>query len=287
MADQPLSPQTPVATLPTGVDVRRSAEAMAARAGIAAGWVQLFGALTHAVVRPTADAPALALDGPLELVQAAGMIGPGPLTLRGVVAWSDQGIPRMAAGLIEDALSAGVQAVFQGWQQGAAIEAPAAPAAPAPPPRAPRARAKSRSAREVAAPERRPAPAPVDEAHVDLAPELEVLAAQPMPTPPPPANGGWAAAVAASRTTDRRRNTPGPDDLGFDVDGPPDLTRGDVLIHPRFGRCKVLRSAQAGKLTIQRPTGAHIDLHMKSVTFRRLPDEDGKRAFQIKINRPG
>ena len=75
-----------------------------------------------------------------------------------------------------------------------------------------------------------------------------------------------------------------PSDLGFDVDGDPDLRGGDLLIHPRFGRCKVIKVAD-DKLKVRRPTGAFIDLHMRVCTFTRLPDEEGRRVFDVRIGK--
>ncbi|MCB9522320.1 MAG: hypothetical protein H6702_02945 [Myxococcales bacterium] len=278
--------------LSAGVDLIRSLEAVAARLGAQRGQVQAAGPLQRVVVRPTVDAPALAIEGPVELVQAEGLLVDGPLVLRGVVAWSDRGVPRMAAGYLDDAVSAGLLARVHIWQAGPSAQVGATAPMEAPAPRPSAEPARPRRPRKAADPavqptRREPEPAADDDddPHVNLAPELDALAAQPTPTPPaPPAGGGWAAAVAASRNAPRRP-MPSPDDLGFDVDGAPELKRGDLLIHPRFGRCRVLRAAQGDKVRIQRPTGAHIDLHLRVVQFRRLPDEDGKRIFQLKIGR--
>ena len=48
---------------------------------------------------------------------------------------------------------------------------------------------------------------------------------------------GWLAAVEGAQTDDD--STP---------DGPPELKPGDILLHPRFGRCRVARSQMFGKV---------------------------------------
>lgn len=276
-----------IETVPGGADLARALEAFAADAGILRGRVHLSGGLRRVLLRPTADAPAFALEGPVELVDAHGLFNDGPLTLRGVVAWSDRGLPRMAAGIIDEAISDGtvtaVAEVFAALAEGAPTPRVTAPE-PQPEPK--RSRARGRRAEP---PARRSRPEPkADDAQVDLAPEIADIEAKPVAEPPKPKGGGWAAAVAASKAADRgraRKSMPSADDLGFDVEGPPNLIPGDILIHPRFGRCRVVRKPTGNKVKLRRPTGAMFDMHLRVAKFQRQSDEDGKRVFGLRIGR--
>lgn len=241
---------------------------------IHAGRVTLSGALSHADLVAAPDAAPVALAGPLCLVQATVRVGADRHLVWGVVSWSDRGQPRMAAGLIEDAVSAGLEAVVERWDD--VVAAPSEPARPAPAPTPRKKRA------------RKPEPEPGPE--IDLSPEIAALDVGPRPeppaTPPPPPAphpaGGWGAAVEASR----KPSTPATaSDLGFDVDGPPDLRSGDILLHPRFGRCRLVKMLSGGKVKVRRPTGGFFDLKLDVCTFSRQRDEDGKRVFRLKIGR--
>jgi hypothetical protein len=79
---------------------------------------------------------------------------------------------------------------------------------------------------------------------------------------------------------------PSPADLGFsEVEGTPDLEPGDLLVHPRFGRCRVVRAPVSEKVKLKRPTGGLFDMHLRVVSFTRAPDEDGRRVFRLEIKR--
>lgn len=281
-----------VETIPAGHPLQSSIEALYHRRGLAPAAVStLRGALQRASLRPAPDAGPLPLGGPLYLVHATAAPAGDGVQIMAIVSWSDHGLPRMAAGLLDDAISAGVQVNF-------ATDDPAEPAAE---PAAPIERAPTRAA-EPTAPERpaarraRPAKPDADSPHVDLSAEMALLEPSPAATPAPPApakpaaaptGGGWAAAVAASKTPAApapSAGPPSPSDLGFDIDGDPDLERGDILLHPRFGRCKVIKPLD-DKVKVRRPTGAFIDLHLKVCHFSRLPDEDGHRVFDVRIGR--
>lgn len=125
--------------------------------------------------------------------------------------------------------------------------------------------------------------AELHEDHVDLSTEQRELSPRPLP---PSTGSGWAGVVAASQQATRAgRPLPSADDLGFDVDGPPDLQRGDVLFHARLGRCVVLKGAGGGdKIKVQRAAGAHVDLSLKALAFRRRPDEGGRRVYEVRAN---
>lgn len=310
--------------------------------------VTLRGALGRVTLVPAPGSPAVPLGGPLYLVHATVVAAGDRLQILGTVSWSDQGLPRMAAGLLDDAVSAGVQVLVPlgeapavGERAPMAVaEAPVHREAPTRPER-PRARVKGEpedpqidlSAEmaslaprfdQVPAPDR---PGSVSSVVVET-PAATKPVAKPIarfaetgdlsadkgadkasgfhsaptagvkPTTRPaepaasaaakPATVGWGAAVAASRDPAPVRPAPSarvaePADLGFDVDDP-DLRKDDILIHPRFGRCRVVVPGD-DKVKVRRPTGAFIDLHFKVCTFSRLPDEEGKRVFELRIGR--
>jgi hypothetical protein len=246
-------------------------DAVCGRHRVRSGRVSLNGALAHADIVAAPDAAPVALAGPLCLVQATVRVGAARHQVWGVVSWSDRGQPRMAAGLIDDAVSAGLEVVVERWD-----EVVAAVPEPSPPKRPRKKRARK--------------PAPEEGPEIDLSPELAALDVRPAPEPPAPeptpvpapATGGWGAAVEASRKPSRPATA---SDLGFDVDGPPDLRAGDILLHPRFGRCRLVKVMGKGKVKVRRPTGGFFDLKVEVCTFSRQSDEDGKRVFRLKIGR--
>lgn len=230
--------------------------------GEAGAVVRLSGALRSVQLVAAPGADPVKLQGPAWLVDAHYRAHPGSVALFGVVSWVDQGQPRMAAGRLQDAISGGVDALVT------PLEA-AAPAAPQPKPKAEKRRAgpaKKRSRDEQ-----------VQAAAIDVS---DALPATPEPAPAPTkSQGGWGAAVKASKKP--RMGAPTPDELGFEA--APDLEAGDILIHPRFGRCRVSRPAVNNKVKVRRPIGGLVDLHLKALKFRRQPDEDGKRVFRLEI----
>lgn len=259
--------------IPVGEGLHLGLEAVCARHRVQTGRAVLNGALAHADLVAAPDAAPVALVGPLCLVNATVRVGAERHEVWGVVSWSDRGQPRMAAGRIEDGVSAGLEVVLERWDD--AVES-----APPPPPRPKRA-PKPKPKRAA-----KPKPAEPDDPHIDLSTELAEL--EPAPPPPAPepakvaASGGWGAAVAASA---RKPVVPvTTSDLGFDADGPPDLMTGDILLHPRFGRCRVMKVV-GRKVKVRRPTGGYFDLRVDVCTFSRQSDEDGKRVFRLKIGR--
>ena len=128
--------------IPAGEALIPALDALCAQGGTTTGRLQLSGALAHVDLLPTPDATPIALPGPLYLVHATAVVDAGPLALHAVVSWSDRGQPRIAGGLVADAVSAGVQVVLETWDQPRAAD-----------------------------------PARADEAdpHIDLSPELRAL----------------------------------------------------------------------------------------------------------------
>ncbi len=291
-----------VESIPPGHPLQSSLLALYARHGLpATALATLRGSLERATLSAAPGAPAVPLAGPLFLVHASATPAADGMSVLAVVSWSDHGLPRMLAGQLDDAISAGIQAWLpaagpatstatstDGLPDVSRAEVPPweAPVEPAP-----------RNARPAGARPKKARQPKADSPHVDLSAEMAALTPDPAATPAPatpkseatpaPSGGGWAAAVAASQAPKRTsgsRRPASPSDLGFDVDGDPDLRRGDVLLHPRFGRCKVIKAA-SDKVKVRRASGAFIDLHMKVCRFTRLPDEDGKRVFDVRIGR--
>lgn len=302
-----------VGAVPPGEDLLRTVEASCAAHDVAGGRVQVTGALRRVVLRAATGSQPFALDGPLELISAVGVVGSGPVVLRGVVSWDDRGQPRMLAGQVLEAVSDGATVIIEAWQTGAdrrAVRSPASTPRPASPtPGRPTLRAEAGAARL----ERPPAPPPrslgstgrsavsepdddeedeeeeaeadrlaeLHDDHVDLSTEKRELSPKPLPAS---TGSGWASVVAASQQVARAaRPMPSADDLGFDVDGPPDLQRGDVLFHARLGRCVVMKGAGGGdKIKVQRAAGALVDLSVKALAFRRRPDEGNRRVYEVR-----
>ncbi|MCB9544821.1 MAG: hypothetical protein H6706_02890 [Myxococcales bacterium] len=90
--------------------------------------------------------------------------------------------------------------------------------------------------------------------------------------------------MAVSRQTPARpREQPSAHDLGFDE--VPDLRAGDVLVHPRFGRCQVSK-VSGDKVKVRRQTGALIDLALGVCRFLRDEDDErGRRVYRILLDR--
>ncbi len=232
---------------------------LARRTGVSAGEARLSGALQHADLRAGPGAAPVALDGPLYLVNGSCAIG-GDALVYGVISWSDRGQPRMAAGVLEEAISQSVTVTLESLGETGP---------------APQSKARPKKARPKKAPK---------SDQIDLSPEIAELspaapAPAPAPAPTPPATGGWAAAVAASKVREPLTEL-------MEETGAPELRAGDVLIHPRFGRCRVARSPGGSeKVKVRRATGGLIDLHMRVCRFTRQADEDGRRVFRIRIGK--
>ena len=64
----------------------------------------------------------------------------------------------------------------------------------------------------------------------------------------------------------------------------PDILKvGDVMLHPRFGRCKVVKAPSFGKVKIRRPSGSFTDLHLKVIRITKIEEKDGDRMIHIQI----
>ena len=58
---------------------------------------------------------------------------------------------------------------------------------------------------------------------------------------------------------------------------------GDVMMHPRFGRCKIVRAPAFGKVKIRKPSGAFADLHLKVIQIVRIERGNTGRLFHVQI----
>lgn len=58
---------------------------------------------------------------------------------------------------------------------------------------------------------------------------------------------------------------------------------GDVMIHPRFGRCKIVRAPSFGKVKVRKPSGAFSDLHLKVIQIVQIERTKTNRVFHVQI----
>jgi hypothetical protein len=58
---------------------------------------------------------------------------------------------------------------------------------------------------------------------------------------------------------------------------------GDVMMHPRFGRCKIVRAPSFGKVKIRKPSGSFADLHLKVIQIVRVERSNAGRLFHVEI----
>ncbi len=281
-----------VTTLPAKAPLPVGLDALRVRLGAEAGQARLAGRVSDVVLRCEGAAAPFSLLGPLTLVSGEARFSvDGATRIRVVLAWADQGIPRMAAGVLEQAVADGVEVVMEAWapaDEGVATGEPAhartattRPRKPEPdlqpPVSVPRVPAPAAEAPRLTPPR------PADPA---VTPTARPAASRPEPSvpskqPTPPAASGWAAAVAASS---RPVTSGGGDPDGVEVDEP-DLAPGDVLIHPHFGRCRVAKAGDDEKIKVRLPAGRLVDLHLGVMRLFRCPDEDGKRVFKARLGR--
>lgn len=293
-----------LATLPVGTPLIAAVDAICSRHEITQGEVRLRGALRDVVLALGDETEPHTLTGTVQVISAEGELAPdlGVTGFFAVVAWSDRGLPRVAAGFIEQAESAGVRVSIEVWDEVARESAPRPRATPAPrgheprpePPPvlerpatprrdvpagpAPTVRGPSEAARPSPAAGKPAGPTPASR------PGTSPAAAPPEPAPPA-AGGGWAAAVAASKAPPTGGGRPGVPGITSNGAGPldedPEAKAGDILVHPQFGRCKVVGSTEGERVKIRMATGRFVDLHLGYVKLQRQADEDGVRVFRV------
>ncbi|MFN3197038.1 MAG: hypothetical protein ACE366_01300 [Bradymonadia bacterium] len=277
----------PIALSP-GTPLVEALEARCAQLQIADARVLIRGGLTAVTLQPTVDDPPVTLSGRLHCVYAEGWLKGGELEIHGLVSWAGPGMPGSLGGIFEAAVCDHIEVMVSPWSL--ADSTSATPAKPT------KARRGSAAPKEVAPKKasRKTPESPV----VDLSEEMDALqtpAAPPRrapkstPAPEPAASTGWGAAVAQSKKTSTpRRSTPrGSKPTAVDPKGVngDELQVGDLLQHPRFGRCRVMRPAERGKVKVRLPAGRLTDLHLKVVRLIRQPDENGARVFKVLIAR--
>ncbi len=90
---------------------------------------------------------------------------------------------------------------------------------------------------------------------------------------------GWGMAVASSTATEQPS---GP----LDAEQAMNLVRrGDVILHPAFGECTVVKPGQGGKIKIRRPVGGFLDLALRVFTIHRESDRENRRVFSLTLKR--
>ncbi|MBM4320500.1 MAG: hypothetical protein FJ125_11205 [Deltaproteobacteria bacterium] len=95
----------------------------------------------------------------------------------------------------------------------------------------------------------------------------------------PPRKGSWAEAITRSRELEEEEDGEEQDDI--------DPMPGDVVNHPKFGRCVVLGTDEDERVMIRRPGGgkaalarSHMKLHRTGTT------DEGKAIFRMVVTRP-
>jgi len=208
---------------------------------------------------PAPGASAIHIDAPAFLVSGHAHRVSDDIVVFGLVSWVDNGIPRNVAGQIQSADSEGVMVLLP------VSDAKANPANKAPKP----APEPTPSARAAEAAPAAPTPAPIE------------------PSPiPPPTEPSWSDAVTASAPAEKAAPStrPTPRTSGrLDPEGLPQFERGDIVVHPRYGRCTVIRAPKFHKLKLRRTTGAFFDLHLKVCSFEVEADDDGHAVYRVQI----
>jgi predicted DNA-binding protein with PD1-like motif len=89
----------------------------------------------------------------------------------------------------------------------------------------------------------------------------------------------WADVARASQRVVENEEEGGE----FDVE---QIRTGDVLDHPRFGRCTVERlEGEQEFAAVRLETGRLVRLALDVLRFRLLRDEDGRRVLQVRVQR--
>ncbi len=233
--------------IPPGDDVVLAVEGACADRGIDVAWVRLSGVVSSARVvvdGPDGDVTAWDAAAPATLVSCDGLVaargGSLRLTLSGVLASAMSGAPSFAAGRIARATAVAVNA----W-----ISLPAD---------------------EHAAPPSRAA-APVDRA--SLPPRATPTHPIAPATAPAAGGAGWGRVAAAS---DRARE----DDSALEEVDTDELSRGDILIHPKLGNCRVLGVVSDDAVRVQVPSGSPRKLMMR--VFKMFREGDGRYRLELK-----
>ena len=65
-----------------------------------------------------------------------------------------------------------------------------------------------------------------------------------------------------------------------------DARRGDIFLHPRFGRCSVIRVEANERAVLRDEKGKPRTLSLNFVTVREEDPEEGRRVFRVQLNQP-
>lgn len=237
--------------------------------------------------------PVGSITGPMTLIQAYGNVSQlGDQTLvilRALVSWNDRGQHRVVGGHMLCATCVTVEFVIDcfddltieraldpdtgmpTYSKVSVNDAPAAPPTSAigpkaqalPPPKAPA------SIPTPVAP-RPSVPAP------GAANQEEDAAAVAIATRRP---SGWDMVAAASEALDVEPEDEWTD--GLDAD----LRRGDALLHPRFGRCKVLRVEDEERVVLMDEARKPRTVSLEYISVQRDPDVPDQKVYQVKVGR--
>jgi hypothetical protein len=227
--------------------------------------LEIWGAVRDVIIAAAPDAPPQTLGERAFLLQGHASHDGQRVVMFGVVSWSDNGIPRLMGGQLHDAASDGVSVLIIG--DSVTERSGSDSSAPSPPTNRP-----SSTASSSAPPASR----------VESTPPRE----QGKASQPPAA--GWSDAVRASERTQEGDSTGSQGFAGsvsgsLDSGGIPNFERGDTVVHPRYGRCAVVRAPKFHKLKLRRTTGAFFDLHLKVCRFEFAGDEDGHAVYRVQI----
>jgi predicted DNA-binding protein with PD1-like motif len=77
------------------------------------------------------------------------------------------------------------------------------------------------------------------------------------------------------RPASRRRR------VGLDDDENPEIEEGDVLLHPRFKRCTVLKVIDDEKVTVRLPTGRRVELILSMFKLEPKEEQDGATVYNV------
>ena len=236
------------------------------------------------------------ITGTSTLIAATGRIGAdlGLTDLYATVAWVDRGIPRSVSGRIVAGEALSIDVFVDAFLDAVESTSSGSGRSPATSPRGPADRPSPRTTphapRALPAavePKRREPKLDLGEPKLDRpaqAPTSPPTAALPSASPVPAVSApGWGQAVKASQTAAAFRPSSG---AGRGSSGGGTAAPGDLLIHPQFGRCKVVKSDEGDKVKIRLPAGRFTDLHLKFITLERQADEDGTRVFRVQIGKP-
>ena len=224
-------------------------------------YYHLTGVIESARLTPAPGAEPLAISTKAYLVSGTALVKDNRVKLMGCLSWVFDGAPSYVAGRLSKTISGGIHAFLVQhdgpWSQ------------------------RNTQPFDVNTLQSKvdDADEPITDAVRLTSPEQSLASTTEMPRLDAvvQTQGGWADAVAA------QLGSPGGEELTLDDE----LKRGDVLLHPRFGPCTVIKPPSFGKIKVRRENGAFVDLHMKILQLTPTRDPRFDRAFKVLIGKPG